>query len=206
MLKFGDAKAMSAQEAQKLREGVRKAYSDAAEKSQAEHPFPVGRTFAESLGYPKALLDALPEACVEAFAGVSCVAVSADIPLGATVLDLGCGAGLDALISARRVGPEGRVIGVDFSDAMIGRAREAALAAGCDNAIFHVANAENLPVEEGAIDVGLVNGIFNLNPKRKEIFQELARVVRTGGMVFAAELILREPLPQEEQGEADWFA
>lgn len=197
---------MAAKAGRELREGVRKAYSRAAETPREEHPFPVGRRFAESLGYPKDVLDTLPQACVEAFAGVSNISVFADISEDATVLDLGCGAGLDTLIAARRVGSGGRVIGVDFSVSMLARAGEAAGEAGCENVSFYRADAEELPLEDGSVDVALVNGIFNLNPKRKAIFHELARVVRPGGEIYAAELILREPLPEEEKGEANWFA
>lgn len=190
-----------------LRDGVRRAYSAAAERPQDKHPFPVGRRFAESVGYLQDLLTRLPSASVDAFSGVSSVAVFADIPVGATILDLGCGAGLDSLIAARRTGPKGNVIGVDFSDAMLGRARQAAAEVGIDNVKYYEADAEKLPIEDGSVDVALVNGIFNLNPARGEIFRELARVVRQGGAVYAAELILREPLPPEIQDSAtNWFA
>lgn len=192
---------------QQLREGVCKAYSSAAERPQDEHPFPVGRRFAESLGYPQNLLASLPSVSIDAFAGVSNVAIFADIPVGATVLDLGCGAGLDSLIAAQRVGSKGRVIGVDFSEAMLARARQAVEEVGIDNVEYRHADAEKLPIEDGLTDVALVNGIFNLNPKRDAIFRELVRVVRQGGAVYAAELILREPLPPEiKNSETDWFA
>ena len=111
----------------RLCEAVRNAYSSAARQPEGTHPFPVGREFAASLGYPPGLLDSSPSVAVEAFAGVSNVAVFADIPEGANVLDLGCGAGLDALIAAGRVGARGRVIGVDFSEAMLARVRRAAV-------------------------------------------------------------------------------
>ena len=101
--------------AQRLRDGVLSAYSAAAERPRDEHPFPVGRVFAASLGYPQNMLDDLPSVSADAFSGVSNVAIFADVPPSATVLDLGCGAGLDSLIAARRVGPHGRVIGMDFS-------------------------------------------------------------------------------------------
>jgi len=91
------------QQSTRLRTKVLEAYSAAAERPQAKHPFPVGRCFAESLGYPSDLLDRMPDACVDAFAGVSNVSLFADIRPGATVLDLGCGAGLDSLIAAERV-------------------------------------------------------------------------------------------------------
>ncbi len=192
---------------QHLRNGVRQAYSAVAKNPQAEHPFPVGRRFAESLGYPPGLLANLPTIAVEAFAGVSNVAIFADIPEGATVLDLGCGAGLDSLIAAERVGPTGHVIGLDFSGSMVSRARQAAVEANQNNTQFHQADVENLFLEEDSIDVALINGLFNLNPARDLIFGELARVLRPGGAVYGAEIILREPLPQEDQAsETNWFA
>ena len=176
--------ALQTEEAQaRLCEAVRSAYSSAARQPGGTHPFPVGRELAVSLGYPRELLDSIPSVAVEAFAGVSNVAVDAAIPAGARVLDLGCGAGLDALITAGRVGARGRVLGVDFSEAMLARA--------------HAAVAE----------AGARNGIFNLNPARAAILSELARVVRPAGAVFVAELILREPLPPTTRfSEADWFA
>src|SRR5262245_6999368 len=100
---------METNKAARLREGVHHAYSAAAENPQAGHPFPVGREFAESVGYPAEVLADIPGAAVEAFAGVSNVAIFAEIPQDVTVLDLGCGAGLDTLLAARRVGPAGRM-------------------------------------------------------------------------------------------------
>jgi arsenite methyltransferase len=193
--------------AQQLRDGVRRAYSAAAKSPQDKHSFPVGRRFAESVGYPRDLLDRLPSLSVDAFSGVSNVSIFAQISAGAIVLDLGCGAGLDSLIAAQRVGPQGRVIGIDFSEAMLLRAKEAAGEAGVENVEFHEAGAEDLPIEGGSIDVALVNGIFNLNPERERVFRELSRVMKPGGAVYAAELILREPLaPDFQVTEKNWFA
>jgi len=190
-----------------LRDKVREAYSVAAHNPMDKHPFPVGRAFAESVGYPATLLDSLPSTAAEAFAGVSNVSLFAEIPEGARVLDLGCGAGLDSLIAARRVGPSGRVIGIDFSNTMLDKAREAAHEAEIQNLSFKQADAERLPCGPASVDVALVNGIFNLNPARESIFRELARVLRPGGLVYAAELILRSPLPAHiGQTDADWFA
>jgi arsenite methyltransferase len=167
----------------------------------------VGREFAESLGYPRSVLEGLPSAAVGAFSGVSNVAIFAALKPDSTVLDLGCGAGLDSLIAAQRVGPGGRVVGIDFSTAMLERAKHAVRYAPVGNTALLRAAAEKLPLANATIDVALVNGIFNLNPARADIFRELARVVRPGGAVYAAELILTEPLPSEvRQDEASWFA
>ena len=189
-----------------LRRAVHHAYSAAAERPTQKHAFPVGRFLAERLGYPAGVLDTLPPECVEAFAGVSNLAVSAAIPADAHVLDLGCGAGLDSLILARRLGGTGRVVGIDFSEAMLLRARTAAAAYGV-NGTFCQADAERLPLDTASIDVAFVNGLFNLNPARAEIFRELARVVRANGHVYVAELVLQEAVSKPDQfPEAEWFA
>ena len=187
-----------------LRSAVHNAYSAAAERPTQKHAFPVGRLLAERLGYPADLLDTLPPVSAEAFAGVSNLAVSAAIPAEGHVLDLGCGAGLDSLILARRAGVAGRVVGIDFSEAMLRRARQAAAAYGVT---FCLGDAERLPLAEASIDVAFVNGIFNLNPARADIFRELARVVRTNGHVYVAELVLQETVSKPDHfTEAEWFA
>jgi arsenite methyltransferase len=189
---------------EQLRAGVHQAYSAAARAPESEHPFPVGAVFAAQLGYSPEHLARYPLAA-GAFAGVSGMTLVADLAPGQTVLDLGCGAGLDTLIAAERVGPGGRVLGLDFSAGMLARARQAA--AGRDRAVFLQGDAERLPLASASVDAALVNGIFNLNPARAQIFAELARVVAPGGQVFAAEIILREQLdPAEQASESNWFA
>ena len=190
-----------------LREGVKRAYSQAAENPAGEHAFPVGRDFAESLGYDPDILDGLPSVAVEGFAGVSNIATFAEIHQGSVVLDLGCGAGLDTLIVAGLVGDDGKVISLDFSEAMLMRARQAVDEAQCSNVELRCADAEELPIEDSSIDITIVNGIFNLNPQREAIFHELARVMKPGGIVYSAEMILRQPLSDDfEHSEDNWFA
>jgi arsenite methyltransferase len=190
-----------------LRDRVRGSYSVAAEHPDQKHAFPVGRTFAESIGYPSDLLASLPSAACDAFAGVSNVSVFAELPVGVTVLDLGCGSGTDTLIAARRVGASGKVIGVDFSGSMLSRARQGVAESGVVNVELRESDVERLPIADDEIDVAIVNGIFNLNPAREAIFRELARVVRHTGTVYVAELILSQALPPEARAnESDWFA
>lgn len=189
-----------------VREAVQAAYSAAAEDPHATHLFPTGRLFAQSIGYTPAALEGVPDECIDAFAGVSNISMTAAIPEGAVVLDLGCGSGLDSLIAARRAGPTGRVLGIDFSAAMLIRASSGLAKSGMGNVTFQEADAENLPIEDASVDLALANGIFNLNPARDAIFRELARVVRPGGAVYAAELILARALPAAEQTADNWFA
>ena len=127
------------------------------------------------------------------------------------MLDLGCGSGLDTLIAAQRTGAAGRVYGVDFSSAMLERARRAAADVAPENVEFLQADAERIPLPDASIDVALVNGIFNLNRLRSELFRELARVVRPGGQVFGAELILTSrsrisSKPAGQTGLPEWPA
>lgn len=190
-----------------LRAKVNAAYSAAATRPEQSHPFPIGRELAENLEYPSEVLDDLPQPSVEAFAGVSNVSLFADLPVGATVLDLGCGAGMDSIIAAWRVGPTGRVIGIDFSEAMLVRARAAQELLNLPHLQFQQGDAERLFLADESIDVVLVNGIFNLNPKRKAIFSELARVLKPRGRAYVAELILAGPLPEADHAsESNWFA
>lgn len=193
---------MSGRLDQERRALVRDAYSAAARDPGAEHAFAVGRELALGVGYPADLLDRMPDSAVAAFAGVAAVSVTAALRPGQRVLDLGSGAGLDSLVTAERLGGAGDVLGADFSADMLARAA----AAGGDRVAWCRASAEDLPLAGGSIDVALVNGIFNLDPGRSRIFAELARVVRPGGCVHAAELVLRGPLPEAERTDANWFA
>ncbi len=197
---------MAAERAQILREKVHDAYSCAAKDPAGRHPFPLGRAFAEGLGYSPETLAALPLTVVEAFTGVSNISEFAELAPNAFVLDLGCGAGLDSLIAARRADGGGFVLGVDFSRTMLARARHGAEQMHLRNVRFCCADAEALPLLPNVVDAALVNGIFNLNPERPQIFRELGRVVRPGGSVYAAELVLREAMPSCQDTDGDWFA
>lgn len=192
---------------EQLRQGVRESYSGAAVNPGGHHPFPLGEDFAVSLGYPREILNAIPARSRDSFVGVANVSVFADLPVGATVLDIGCGAGLDALIAARRVGPTGRVTGLDFSPAMLALAEQSAAESGLANLQFICGEAEKLPLADRSVDLILVNGIFNLNPDRAAVFREIGRVSKMGGMVYAAELVLTGPLKKRRLRKVDdWFS
>jgi arsenite methyltransferase len=195
---------MSEPEPASLRERVRRAYGEAARAPGAAHAVPVGPRLARRAGYPERWLSSVPSTSVEVFAGVSCLPCLADVPQGSAVLDLGCGAGLDALLVASAADT---VLGVDFSDEMLARARSSAEVMGVSNVRFELGDAEAIPAGTGSVDVALVNGIFNLNPAREEIFSELARVTRPGAHLYAAELVLKRPRPgAAEPADMDWFA
>lgn len=188
------------------RAAVKGIYSSAARTPRLDHPFPMGRGFARDLGYPEDLLERLPPECLQRFTGVSNVAVLADLPEGGRALDLGCGAGVDTMLAAESVGKMGEVFGVDFSRDMLDRAREGAQQLDLPQVRFVRGDAESLPFPDETFHVIQVNGMFNLNPARTAIFNELYRILRPRGIVFVAELILREPLPDEVKNDPDnWF-
>jgi arsenite methyltransferase len=194
-----------------IRAAVAEQYGKVASQRNGRFPFPVGRAFAKSLGYPLALLNSLPRPAVDSFAGISYPLAHADLQSGETVLDLGCGAGMDTIIIGCQVGPSGHVHGLDLSAEMLECARAHVVAAGLGNVTLHHAPAEAVPLGDGSVDVVVVNGIFNLCPIKQQAMNEVYRVLRRGGRLLVSEIVLREPDDENWVGATcgltleDWF-
>jgi len=157
----------------------------------------------QGLGYSAKQLAEIP---AEANLGLGCGAPLGFLALqtGETVLDLGSGGGIDALLAARQVGPEGRVIGVDMTPAMLERARANAARAGAANVEFREGRLEALPVEDGSMCAVTSNCVINLVPDKARVFAEVARVLRPGGRLVVSDIVLDGPLP--ESVASDVFA
>lgn len=203
---MGSLALLEAVGADAIRQGVAAKYDEVARHPSGRFRFPVGRTFAEQVGYPPALLAEFPASAAESFAGVAAPILAAGVQPGETVLDLGSGAGLDAIIAARLAGPSGRVIGVDMAPEMLAKARANAEAAGLAHVEFRPGCAEALPVADAEVDLVHINGLLNLSPEKPRVLGEIHRVLRPGGRFVMAEIVTDGSLPPAEvKTLEDWF-
>jgi len=189
-----------------LRGEIEEKYAEVAERPDAEHHFHTGRRALDHLGYPRELVEGLPEQAVDAFSGVANLYHWDRPEPGERVVDVGSGAGTDSLIAARAVGPDGAVVGVDMNDRMLDRARRAADAAGLENVEFRRGLAEELPVEDGWADRVISNGVLNLVPDKPAAYSEIFRVLRPGGRLRVSDICVEEEVPEGAKADVDLWA
>jgi arsenite methyltransferase len=193
------------QQTDKLRASVIDRFRKIAIAPDQERKFPVGPESATKLGYEPAEVDALPPAAIESFCGVGNPFSLGDPQPGQTVLDLGCGAGLDTLLAARRVGITGKVIGVDMTPEMIAKARASAESLGVINVELLLGEAEALSLSDSSVDLVISNGVFNLCPNKPKVLSEVFRVLKSGGQLHMADILLEPQVtPEEVASKGSW--
>jgi len=189
-----------------IKEAVGYKYAQVAVDPNRRYNFPVGKKFAESVGYPKHLLDALPDSLTESFCGVNYPPSFAEMKKGDIVLDIGCGAGLDLYIASQIVGSDGKVIGIDIADEMVEKAQDNMKKVGVINVDVRKAHSDNIPIEDNSVDVITSNGIYNLSPNKEAVFREAYRALKPGGKIAFSEIVLKRELEVEiRKSIDDWF-
>jgi arsenite methyltransferase len=185
-----------------LKSEIKKTYASVSCEPERDFVFPTGRAWAEDLGYPPELAN-VPDAAAESFAGVANPWTMGRLEPGERVLDLGSGAGTDSLIAAQMVGEDGAVTGVDMTPEMLAKARQAAVEMGVRNVEFVEAEAERLPFPDESFDVVISNGVIDLIPDKDAVFDELFRVLRSGGRMQIADVTIQNPVSEEGRQKID---
>jgi len=186
-----------------LRDEIQRTYTEVSANGDQDFMFPTGRPWAEDLGYPQPELSRVPDASVESFAGVANPFSLGRVEPGSRVLDLGCGAGTDLLIAAQMMGPEGHATGVDMTPAMLHRVRESAAALGLANVDVRESLIESLPLEDESVDVVLSNGVIDLVPDKDAVFAEIDRVLRPGGRLQVADVVIHTEVSEDARKRID---
>ena len=194
-------------DAEALREEVRKKYREVAANPHGSFHFHTGRPLAARLGYDAAIVDALPDAAVESFAGVANPLALRPLVEGERVVDVGSGAGFDCFVAAHHVRNSGRIVGIDMTDEMLSKSRATATSMDLTHVEFCKGLAEDLPIETGWADVVISNGVINLCADKRAVFGEIFRVIRPGGYLEFADIANGQPVPEAAVQNVDlWTA
>lgn len=190
-----------------LREEVKSKYRDVAIDPHGHYHFHTGRPLAKRLGYDAAIVDRLPDAAIESFAGVANPFSLRQLEPGEKVVDAGSGAGFDCFIAASQVGFRGRVVGIDMLGEMLAKSRASASAMDLDHVEFREGLLEKMPVPDDWADVVISNGVINLCVDKKQVFKEIWRVLRPGGHLQFADIANSKPVPASAVQNIDlWTA
>jgi arsenite methyltransferase len=186
-----------------LRHAIQEEYEVVATDPGRGFHFHTGRPLARMLGYRDEWLDGVPEGSIESFAGTGNPFSLGELWSGERVVDIGSGAGIDSIIAARMVAPDGQVIGVDMTPAMVEKASRSAAAAGMTNVEFRQGYAESLPVESGWADVVISNGVLNLMPDKPAALAEMGRVLKPGGRLQIGDILVQKAVPESARRKID---
>ncbi len=194
-------------DADALREDVKQKYREVAVDPHATYHFHTGRPLAKRLGYDDAIVDPMPDAAVESFAGVGNPFSLRSLESGERAVDIGSGGGFDCFVAADQVGPNGRIVGIDMTEEMLAKSRATATDMKLDHVEFREGLIEGMPVEDGWADAVFSNGVINLCPDKQQTFSEIWRVLRPGGYLQFADIANGKPVPEAAIANVDlWTA
>lgn len=186
-----------------LRTAIIKEYEAVATTPDKGFHFHTGRRLARILEYPEEWLDGIPESVIESFAGTGNPFSMGAIKPGEAVIDIGCGAGIDSFIAAEKVGPKGHVIGIDMTQAMLDKAKSVKEAMGCSHVQFRHVIMEELPITDEWADVIISNGVLNLAPDKNKVLREMHRVLKPGGRLQIADILVQKEVPEGAKRKID---
>ena len=197
---------LTAGEKQTIEKGIRQKYAQVAKSPEGLFKYPTGRAALNTLQYDPRILSNLPGEAIDSYCGVGNPFSLGPVHPGETVLDIGCGGGLDSMVGAFMVGPSGKVVGIDLSPEMIRRAKDNLQKTNLNNVSFQEYSGEGLPFSDSSFDVVISNGVFNLIPDKLRTLREAGRVLKSGGRLIMADQILIGEPPKDHQIRIEsWF-
>jgi arsenite methyltransferase len=186
-----------------LRKAIQDEYKEVAKDPDKGFHFHTGRTLAKIVDYKEEWFEGVSESAIESFTGTGNPFAMGGLTAGERVVDIGSGGDIDSLVAARMVGPGGKVIGIDMTPEMLEKARAAAAESGFDNVEFHEAYMEELPVADSWADVVISNGVLNLTPDKQKALAEMFRILRLGGRLQIADIMVDREVPEEAKRKID---
>lgn len=186
-----------------LRKAIQDEYKEVAEEPGKGFHFHTGRHLTKIVGYKDEWLKGVSESSIESFAGTGNPFAMGTLTLGEKVVDVGSGGGIDSFVAARMVGVDGKVIGIDMTPAMLEKARVAAVKSNIHNVEFIEAYMEEIPVPDSWADVVISNGVLNLTPDKQKVFGEMFRLLRPGGRLQIADIMVSREVPEGAKRKID---
>jgi arsenite methyltransferase len=178
-------------------------YAEVSISAAGKFQYPTGKEGARALGYDPAVIDSAPAQFFHSSCGVGNPFSLGKIAPGSTLLDFGCGAGFDLYVASKVLGERGRVCGIDLTEEMVQRARENLTLAGVANFEIKRVDSETIPYDDDFFDVTISNGVINLSPNKQTTFREIHRVLKPGGKLQLADVVLENEVPADLAGSAE---
>lgn len=187
-----------------IQSAIKEKYKKVSCSPEGNFKYPTGKKGAEALGYDSTLIEAAPQELISLFCGIGCPFSAGKINTEETILDIGCGGGFDMFCASKLVGPKGKVYGLELSSDMAEKAKKNLSLASARNINIQIGSSEQLPFESSTFDAVISNGVFNLSPEKEKTYSEIFRVLKPGGRLQFADMVLKEELPPGEISAKAW--